>query len=122
VDGLRTNVFHLPIRGSGDGGIHSTIGDIHQLWAAFRNGEIVSAETVSTMTTPRTAIAQPDHSYGLGFWLKPATGAVVLHGYDAGVSCTSIDQPATEITHTDIANSSQGAGPMTRLTEASLHT
>jgi CubicO group peptidase (beta-lactamase class C family) len=34
VDGLRTNIFHLPVRGSGDGGIYSTLVDIHSLWTA----------------------------------------------------------------------------------------
>ena len=29
---LRTNVFHLPVRGSGDGGIYSTVADISALW------------------------------------------------------------------------------------------
>ena len=28
VDGSRTNVFHLPVRGSGDGGIYSTAADV----------------------------------------------------------------------------------------------
>jgi CubicO group peptidase (beta-lactamase class C family) len=30
-DGGRTNVFHLPVRGTGDGGIYSTAGDISAL-------------------------------------------------------------------------------------------
>jgi CubicO group peptidase (beta-lactamase class C family) len=35
-DGVwRTNVFHLPVRGSGDGGIYSTAADIDSLWRAF---------------------------------------------------------------------------------------
>ena len=29
----RTNVFHLPVRGSGDGGIYSTLDDIDRFWA-----------------------------------------------------------------------------------------
>ena len=42
ADGLRTNVFHLPVRGNGDGGIYSTAADISALWAAFFAGRIVS--------------------------------------------------------------------------------
>jgi CubicO group peptidase (beta-lactamase class C family) len=30
-DGTRTNIFHLPVRGTGDGGIYSTAGDISSL-------------------------------------------------------------------------------------------
>ena len=33
--GWRTNVFHLPVRGSGDGGIYSTAADVRSLWAAL---------------------------------------------------------------------------------------
>ena len=33
IDGVsRTNVFHLPVRGSGDGGIYSTAADISSFW------------------------------------------------------------------------------------------
>ena len=39
--GLRINVFHLPVRGSGDGGVFTTAADIHALWAAFYAGRIV---------------------------------------------------------------------------------
>ncbi len=38
----RTNVFHIPVRGNGDGGIYSTLADIHALWAAFFGASIVS--------------------------------------------------------------------------------
>lgn len=31
-DGLRTNVFHLPVRGNGDGGIYTTAADMAALW------------------------------------------------------------------------------------------
>ena len=30
-EGLRTNVFHLPVRGNGDGGIYTTAADVHAL-------------------------------------------------------------------------------------------
>ena len=40
-DGLRTNVLHLPVVGSGDGGIYSTAADIHALWSALYAGRIV---------------------------------------------------------------------------------
>ena len=35
VDGPRTNVFHLPVRGSGDGGIYSTAADLSAFWRAL---------------------------------------------------------------------------------------
>jgi CubicO group peptidase (beta-lactamase class C family) len=49
VDGTRTNVFHLPVRGSGDGGIYSTVADVSSLWGAFFAGRIVSRDWVTEM-------------------------------------------------------------------------
>ena len=40
----RTNVFHLPVLGSGDGGIYSTVADVHRLWQALDGGRIVAPE------------------------------------------------------------------------------
>jgi CubicO group peptidase (beta-lactamase class C family) len=37
----RTNVFHLPVRGSGDGGIYTTLDDVDRLWAFISNEEPV---------------------------------------------------------------------------------
>lgn len=34
----RTNVFHLPVRGSGDGGLYSTLDDLDRFWACFADG------------------------------------------------------------------------------------
>ena len=48
----RTNVFHLPVLGSGDGGIYSTVADVHRLWRALDAGRIVPPERVAAMTRP----------------------------------------------------------------------
>ena len=52
VDGARTNVFHLPVRGSGDGGIYSTAADVGAFWRAFFAGRIVSPAWVAEMVAP----------------------------------------------------------------------
>ena len=52
VEGVwRSNVFHLPVRGSGDGGIYTTVGDMSSLWKAFFSGRIVSADWVREMVS-----------------------------------------------------------------------
>ena len=39
IDGVwRSNVFHLPVRGSGDGGIYTTVDDVSSFWKAFFSG------------------------------------------------------------------------------------
>src|SRR3954467_4386735 len=89
-DTWRTNVFHLPVRGSGDGGIYSTAADIRSLWTAFFAGKIVSDEWVAEMVRPRSDVSSKSRRYGLGFWLHASADAVLLTGMDAGVSFSSV--------------------------------
>lgn len=112
--GLRTNVLHLPVRGSGDGGIASTADDIHRLWRAFRGGVIVSPSAVEMMTTPHDDRPDADQRYGLGIWLRPRSHAPAFEGYDAGVSFRSVDHTDRDLTYTVISNTSDGAWPMTK--------
>ena len=107
ADGLRTNVLHLPVRGTGDGGIYTTAADIRSFWAAFLAGRIVSREWVAEMTRPRSD--DDKRRYGLGFWLHASTDAVILEGYDAGVSFRSLHDPRGDVTATVISNWSDGA-------------
>ena len=115
IDGvLRSNVLHLPVRGSGDGGIYSTVADIRSLWVAFFGSQLVPDEWVAAMVSPHSVISERER-YGLGFWLAGSGEAVRLEGYDAGVSFRSWHHPTERLTHTVISNSSPGAWPLTRL-------
>jgi CubicO group peptidase (beta-lactamase class C family) len=115
VDGTsRTNVFHLPVRGSGDGGIYSTAADIRLLWTAFFAGSIVARESVTEMVRPRSDVLSQRMRYGLGFWLHPSSDTVMLEGMDAGVSFRTVHDPRSAVTHTVISNTSDGAWPVTR--------
>jgi CubicO group peptidase (beta-lactamase class C family) len=116
IDGVaRTNVFHLPVRGSGDGGIYSTVADFSSFWSALFAGRIVSTEWVAELVRSRSDVTVESARYGLGFWLDESSDAVMLVGADAGVSFRSVHDPSRGVTHTVISNSSGGAWPMTRL-------
>jgi CubicO group peptidase (beta-lactamase class C family) len=114
TDGLRTNVLHLPVRGSGDGGVYSTAADIHALWAALFAGRIVSTDWVAEMVRPRSDVPAESMRYGLGFWLHESGEAVMLEGYDAGVSFRTVHDPKEGSSHTVLSNTSDGAWPITR--------
>ncbi len=73
VEDGRTNVFHLPIRGSGDGGIYSTLDDLDRFWRFVPD------------PTP----------IGIG-WREPLR----LEGGDAGVSFYSVAGRFTVISNT----------------------
>lgn len=111
-DGLRTNTLHLPVRGSGDGGIYTTVADVRSFWVGLFAGEIVSTTWVAEMLRPRSDVPSEQMRYGLGFWLGAADARVILEGYDAGVSFRSVHDPTTGSTWTVVSNTSDGAWPL----------
>jgi CubicO group peptidase (beta-lactamase class C family) len=114
--GLRTNVLHLPVRGSGDGGAYSTVADVHRLWDAVTAGRVVSLQLVEQMARPRSSAGPGKARYGLGLWLHPEDDQVlVLEGHDVGVSFHSVHDRARGTTWTVISNTSEGAWPLARL-------
>jgi CubicO group peptidase (beta-lactamase class C family) len=123
IDGVsRTNVFHLPVRGSGDGGIYSTVADVSSFWNALFAGQIVSVDWVAELVRARSHEPRKSKRYGLGFWLHESSDIVMLEGCDAGVSFRSVHDPSRKITHTVISNTSDGAWPITQLLAERLST
>ena len=114
ASGPRTNLLHLPVRGSGDGGIYSTAADVHAMWSAFMAGRIVPAHRVAEMVRPRSEVPSESKRYGLGFWLHRSSETVILEGFDAGVSFHSDHDPVARSTYTVLSNSSMGAWPVAR--------
>jgi CubicO group peptidase (beta-lactamase class C family) len=119
-DGLRTNVFHLPVRGSGDGGIYSTLADVGSLWRSFFAGRVVSAEWATAMLQPRSDVPKESRRYGMGFWLHRTRDVAMLEGYDPGVSFWTAHDHASATTMTVISNTTEGAWPIMELLETRL--
>jgi CubicO group peptidase (beta-lactamase class C family) len=113
-DGPRTNVLHLPVRGSGDGGLVTTAADLAAFWRALTAHRIVSAATLATLTEPVSTVEDEGMRYGRGFWRGLESDDLVLEGYDAGVSARTRHDPRTGLTVTVIANTSDGAWPVLR--------
>jgi CubicO group peptidase (beta-lactamase class C family) len=113
-DGPRTNVFHLPVRGSGDGGIYTTASDVSALWTALFAGRIVSKDLLAEMVRSRSEMPSPTQParYGLGIWLHPSRDLVELHGSDAGVSFQTVHDPNERFTYTVLSNTTDGAWPI----------
>ena len=120
ADGARTNVFHLPVRGNGDGGVYTTAQDMSTFWGALLGGEIVSADWVAEMVRPRSDVPEGPRRYGLGFWLHPSSDTVFMDGADTGVSFRSVHDPQAGVTRTVISNTTDGAWPVARLLESEL--
>lgn len=108
AEGLRTNVFHLPVVGGGDGGIYTTAGDVAALWEAFDGGGIVSAATREEMVRARSeAVDEDEHGLGVRRW----GAALAMEGCDAGASFRSVHLPGLA-TWTVLSNTADGAWPV----------
>ncbi|MGI9611501.1 MAG: serine hydrolase domain-containing protein, partial [Acidimicrobiales bacterium] len=115
----RTNVFHLPVVGTGDGGAFTTAPDMLRFWEALWAGRIIDPAVVERMTTPRSD-AGNGTSYGLGFWVGVDGETPTLEGIDAGVSFRSGSNPSSGITYCVMANDSSGVWPLARLIDSNL--
>jgi CubicO group peptidase (beta-lactamase class C family) len=121
LDGApRSNVFHLPVRGTGDGGIYTTAADLGRLWSALFAGRIVSLDWVGELVRPRSDVPEESMRYGLGFWLHASTDAVLVVGGDAGVSCYSVHDQGARLTYTVLSNTTRGAWPIARFLDERL--
>ena len=116
----RTNVFHLPVVATGDGGAYTTTGDLVRFWDAFINDRLVSAETRASMVTPRTPPDEDGDCYALGCWAREGSPEVAMSGGDAGVSLWSRHDPRDRTTATVIANTSDGMSPIAELVDSLL--
>ena len=120
----RSNVFHLPVRGTGDGGIYSTAADFSSFWRALFAGRIVSEDWVCELVRPRSDAPSPSEArrYGLGLWLHGSSDIVMLEGCDAGVSFRTTHDPRSDLTYTVLSNTTDGAWPIVRFLNERLAT
>ena len=116
----RSNVFHLPVRGAGDGGIYSTVADMERFWTALFAGEILAPDVVDSFVAPRCDVPAENLRYGRGFWLRPDRLTVMLHGSDAGVSFRSAYDRPSRLIYTVISNTSSGAWPIVKFIDRQL--
>ncbi len=109
LDDGRTNVFALPVVGSGDGGAYTTVADLRKFWAA-----LPGLPGAGAMTQPSTIETGERFAYGMGLWMSPDAAVVFAEGADHGVSLRSIHVPRTSWTGTVVSNTSDGAWPVAR--------
>ena len=112
AEGMRSNLLHMPVRGTGDGGIYSTAADLSRLWSALFAEHILDPQTVALMTASRSDVTSEGYRHGLGLWLHATGPAVLLEGYDAGISMRSTHDPSSGLTETVLANTASGAEPL----------
>lgn len=120
----RTNILHLPVIGTGDGGAYTTASDMMKFWDALVAGRIISRPLVDKMTAPNalaTAAMEPGQdSYGLGLLIGPDRTTILLEGMDAGVSFRSGMNPVSGLTFCLIGNNSTDVWPLAKIVNQHL--
>ncbi len=109
LDDGRTNVFALPVVGSGDGGAYTTVADLRKFWTA-----LPALPGAAAMTRPSTVETGAGFAYGMGLWMRADASMLFAEGADQGVSFRSVHVPRTSWTATVMSNSSDGAWPVAR--------
>jgi CubicO group peptidase (beta-lactamase class C family) len=109
LDDGRTNVFALPVVGSGDGGAYTTVADVRRFWSW-----LPQLPGAAAMSRPSTVDTGNPLAYGMGMWMSADASTLVLEGADQGVSFRSVHVPRTSWTATVVSNTSGGAWPVAR--------
>jgi CubicO group peptidase (beta-lactamase class C family) len=87
-DRRTTNIYQLPLRGGGDGGMYTTTEDLRAFWDSLFSHRILSQElTESYLATHSTF--NDDAGYGCGIYKRLDDSMFAIVGGDAGVGFDS---------------------------------
>ncbi len=110
-DRRTTNIYHLPIRGGGDGGMYATTDDLQRLWDSFLSHEILSERLTREYLQTRCAISGTT-GYGCGILKRLDDSMLALEGVDVGVGFSSQYLAAGKLIVNVLSNITDGAADM----------
>jgi CubicO group peptidase (beta-lactamase class C family) len=112
-DQWRTNVFSIPVVGSGDGGAYSTPRDVDRFLSAVASGRLLGDEMTRLMKTRHVPVS--DEAWmGYGLFLHE-DGSFGHGGGDPGVETMARHWPDRDLTIVVLCNQEYVLGPMWEL-------
>ncbi len=102
-----TNIYHLPIRGGGDGGLYTTSADLNAFWDSFLSSRILSERLTSAYLRTRLAINEKS-GYGCGIYKRLDDSMYFIVGGDAGVGFDSRWMPKEKLILSILSNVTDG--------------
>jgi CubicO group peptidase (beta-lactamase class C family) len=87
-DRRTTNIYQLPSRGGGDGGMYTTTDDLRAFWDSLFSNRILSEELTMTYLNTHFAFNDTD-GYGCGIYRRLDGSIFSIVGGDAGVGFDS---------------------------------
>jgi len=111
-DGKTANIFQLPIRGGGDGGMYTNSEDLLNLWNNLFSNKILSPELTKIYLETHHDFGD-GFGYSCGMYKKQDNSAFFVPGGDAGVGFLSRYLPNEKITINVLSNITNGEEEMT---------
>lgn len=87
-DGKTTNIYQLPVRGGGDGGMYTTTDDLRSFWDSLFSYRILSEE-LTTIYLKTHCVLDATEGYGCGIFKRLDDSMFAIVGGDAGVGFDS---------------------------------
>jgi CubicO group peptidase (beta-lactamase class C family) len=110
-DRSTTNIYQLPLRGGGDGGMYTTSGDLRAFWEALFANRILSEDlTAKYLKTHHTF--DDTYGYGCGIYKKLDDNMFAISGSDAGVGFVSRYLVQEQLTINILSNITNGEDGM----------
>ena len=109
-----TNIFQLPLRGGGDGGMFTTSDDLRAFWPSLFAGKIISDELLATYLATHTTF-NDKAGYGCGIYKQLDDSMFSIVGGDAGVGFDSRYVVKEKLTVSILSNITNGENGMRRV-------
>ena len=116
ADRQTTNVFNLPIRGGGDGGLFTTAADLRAFWRNLFANRILSPELTAAFLQTQHPFDE-ESGYGCGVYKRIDGSLYAIVGGDAGVGFDSrylVDSKITISILSNITNGEEELGEIVR--------
>ena len=108
-DRRTTNIYQLPLRGGGDGGMYTTTDDLRAFWDSLFSFRILSQELTETYLATHWSF-DDTRGYGCGVYKRLDNSMFSIVGGDAGVGFDSRHLPQEELTVNILSNVTNGEG------------
>jgi CubicO group peptidase (beta-lactamase class C family) len=113
-DRQTTNIYNLPIRGGGDGGLFTTATDLHFFWQHLFSNRILSPELTAVFLQTHERF-DDQTGYGCGLYKRLDDSLFSIVGGDAGVGFDSRYFVHQKITISILSNTTSGEEDLRRV-------
>jgi len=106
-DRRTTNIYQLPLRGGGDGGMYTTTDDLREFWESLFSHRIISEELAAIYLDTHWSF-DVARGYGCGLYKRLDDSVFWISGGDAGVGFASWYVPQEKLTVNVLSNVTNG--------------